>query len=292
MSASSDHPMETGANAPVPTSLTGWADLFVPSSLPVLRSSACAIEEMRANEDAVDAHLLSEALSHDPLMVVKVMAHVAKVRSHREGSDPETLTAALVMLGITPFFAAFKPQLDVEQLLVSDSEASFGFGEVLRRSHRAARFALSFAVQRMDHDAAVLHEAALLHDFVELLMWLRAPKLSAEVLRRQRADPSLRTAEAQESVFGIRLPELQHLLLLRWRLPRLLIDVTDDTRESVSLQARSVVLAIRLARHTATDWENPAIADDVRDIGRLLNLSPVHAEALVRDIDEVGPTGL
>lgn len=289
MPPSSDRPFEARLGGSVPTTLNGWADLFLPNTLPVLRSSAHAIEDLRANEDSVDAHLLSETLSQDPLMVVKVMAHVANARRHREGTDPETLTAALVMLGITPFFRAFGQQLVVEEMLAAFPEALEGFQAVLRRSHRAARFALCFAVQRMDHDAAVLHEAALLHDFVELLMWLRAPELSAEVARRQRADPSLRTAEAQMAVFNIRLPELQHLLMLRWRLPRLLIDVTDDTREAVSVQARCVMLAIRLARHTAKDWGNPAVEDDVKAIGSLLNLLPQHAETLVRDIDDAGP---
>lgn len=283
----SESPFELHLGGPVPTTLEGWADQFVPACLPVLRGSASALEELRANEDAVDAHLLSETLSQDPLMVVKVMAHVASARRHREGTDPETLTAALVMLGITPFFRSFGPQSVVEETLGAVPGALEGFQAVLQRSHRAAQFALCFAVQRMDHDAAVLHEAALLHDFVELLMWLRAPKLSSEVARRQQLDHSLRTADAQLAVFNIRLQELQHMLMLRWRLPRLLIDVTDDTRESISIQARSVVLAIRLARHTAKGWENPAIADDIRDIGNLLNLSPQHADALVRDIDGV-----
>ena len=38
-----------------------------------------------------------------------------------------------------------------------------------------------FAAHRMDHDAAVLHEAALLHDFAELLLWVRAPALALEI---------------------------------------------------------------------------------------------------------------
>jgi hypothetical protein len=36
---------------------------------------------------------------------------------------------------------------------------------------------------------------------------------------------------------------------------------------------RSVTLAVRLARHTAQGWDNPAIPDDVKDISSLLNMS-------------------
>ncbi|MCK7498814.1 MAG: hypothetical protein MZW92_55820 [Comamonadaceae bacterium] len=63
-------------------------------------------------EDAVDAHLLAEAIASDPLMTLKLLAHVAHLRRGRDGSDTETVTAALVMLGIPPFFRAFGPQAD------------------------------------------------------------------------------------------------------------------------------------------------------------------------------------
>lgn len=253
--------------------------------MPVLGSSALALEELRRNVDAVDAHLLAESFSSDPLMILKVLSFVAQLRRGHEGSDPETLTSALVMLGISPFFRAFGPQMDLEGCLRLQPTALAGARRVLDRGRRAARFALAFAVQRMDHDAAVLQEAALLHDFVDLLMWIHAPELCAELDRRQQADPALRTADGQVDLFGVRLPELQHELMLQWRLPQLLIDVTDDTREARSSQARTVVLAIRLARHTAVSWGNPAIADDVREIASLLHMAEQPTADLLRDVD-------
>ena len=79
-----------------PAHVGAWAACFETSALPVLRSSADAIEDWREHEDAVDAHLLSETLSNDPLLTIKVLAHVAELRRGREGSGPETLTEALV----------------------------------------------------------------------------------------------------------------------------------------------------------------------------------------------------
>jgi HD-like signal output (HDOD) protein len=272
-------------SAQVPRDLAAWTRIFDSRGLPMLRRSALAIEEFRANEDAVDAHLLAESLAQDPLAVLKVLSHVAAMRRGREGSEPETLTAALVMLGISPFFREFGPQEAAEDRLARTPGALDGFHAVLERSNRAGRFALAFAVQRMDHDAAVIHEAALLHDFAELLMWLHAPALAAEVARRQLADRTLRSAVAQADVYKIRLPDLQHALMSYWRLPRLLIDITDDQRSSTSAQARNVLLAIRLARHSAVDWENPALGDDIADIAGLLNMAPVPTLALLRDID-------
>ena len=52
-----------------------------------------------------------------------------------------------------------------------------------------------------------------------------------------------------------------------------------------SPSAKNVVLAIRLARHTAQGWDNAALPDDVRDIARLLNLSDVATAQVLRDLD-------
>ena len=271
---------------PKPADLAGWAALFTAQTLPVLSATAAALETLRANEERVDAHLIADAITNDPLMTLKVLAHVAGLRAGREGSDTETVTAALVMLGITPFFNKFGPQASVQDWF-GDTQplALAGFNGVLQRSHRAARFAMGFAVHRMDADAMVLREAALLHDFAELLLWLQAPSLAAELQRRQAEDASLRSAEVQREVLGIELADLEQLLMQQWRLPALLMQFTDDRATRVTAQMHTVRLAIRLARHTAHGWGNAALPDDLDEIAGLLNLCSEAAGRLVREID-------
>lgn len=268
-----------------PRDVAGWAALFSLQRLPVLASTAVALEEMRETEDAVDAHLLSEAISSDPLMTLKLLAHVAYLRRGREGSEVETVTEALVMLGIPPFFRAFGQPETAQDRLAFHAEALAGFEQVLRRSHRAARFAIGFAVHRMDHDAPVIHEAALLHDFAELLLWLHAPTLALEIQRRQNADSTLRSATAQKAVLNVELADLQHALMKSWRLPSLLVRITDDHAQQPTSQVRNVLLAIRVARHSAQGWDNAALPDDVRDVAQLLQLSPDATLRLLQEID-------
>lgn len=268
-----------------PASLDGWVRCFEVADLPVLRRTAVIIEELHARSDDVDAHTLAEAIGDDPLMTLKVMARVATLRRRVEGSEPETLVAALVMMGITPFFAQFTGQPTVETVLESQPAALEGLYDVLSRSHRAARFALAFAVHRLDHDATAIQVAALLHDFAELLMWIRAPQLALEVRRRQRADTSLRSADAQREVMKVAISDLQHELMVRWNLPKAIVDLADDLRDKTSLQSKTVVLAIRLARHTEVSWDNPAVAADIDAIASLLNLGVDPARLLLRSID-------
>jgi HD-like signal output (HDOD) protein len=268
-----------------PRDLAAWSALFDHAELPVLATTAEALAELSANEDAVDAHMLADAIVDDPLMTIKVLAHVAQLRRGREGSDTETVTEALVMLGIPPFFRAFASPPVAEDLLAGQPAARAGFRRVLRRARRAARFAMAFAVHRMDHDAAVLHEAALLHDFAELLLWLRAPALALVIEERQRADPSLRSAAVQREVLHVDLEELEHALMLKWRLPALLVQISDGHARHATAQVRNVQLALRVARHSALDWDNAALPDDLHDVATLLNVAPDTAERLLRDID-------
>ncbi len=263
--------------------LAAWTAYFRMAEIPVLAHTAEALEALRAVEDSVDANGIGEMIAHDPLMSLKVLAHVATHRGSRVITDAETVISALVMLGISPFFRTFGPQPTVEERLANDPEALAGLNDTLRRAHRGANFALGFAVHRMDHDAAVLHAAALLHDFAEMLLWCFAPALALRIRDAQRQDPTLRSGAAQLAVLNIELVDLQQSLMKAWRLPELLVRISDE-RHAQSPSVRNVVLALRLARHTANGWDNPAIPDDVNDIAELLNLSPEATLQLVQEI--------
>lgn len=266
--------------------LAAWTHHFLDAQIPVQGDTVDALEALRANEDEVDANLLGDLIAGDPLMTLKVMAHASRHRSTRMLTDPETVTAALVMMGIGPFFRAFPPQPAIEDWLAPVPAACEGLRGVLQRAHRAANFALGFAVHRMDHDAAVIYQAALLHDFAEMLLWCHAPALALQIQDAQQADPTLRSSTIQRQVLNLELVELQQSLMKAWRLPELLIRISDDNHaEQANVQ--NVVLAIRLARHTAHGWDNAALPDDIADIARLLNLSSAAALQLVRDIEPV-----
>jgi HD-like signal output (HDOD) protein len=264
--------------------LSAWVACFRGAEIPVMADTADALEAMREREDDVDANLIGEMIANDPLMTLKVMAYGAKNRSARVVTEPETVTSTLVMMGISPFFRAFGPQPVLEDMLSDRPEALAGLNEVLCRASRAANFALSFAVHRFDPDAAVIHQAALLHDFAEMLLWCHAPDLALAIRDAQRADPALRTTTEQRRTLHVDLLDLQHALMLEWHLPDLLVRITDD-KQAKHQNVQCVMLGVRLARHTAAGWDNAAIPDDVRDVAHLLNLSADATLSLLRDLD-------
>ena len=264
--------------------LAAWTACFRDAEIPVMADTADALEAMRAREDDVDANLIGEMIADDPLMTLKVMAYGAKNRSARVVTEPETVTSTLVMMGISPFFRAFGPQPVLEDMLADRPEALAGLSEVLRRANRAANFALSFAVHRCDPDAAVIHQAALLHDFAEMLLWCHAPDLALVIRNAQRADPTLRSSIEQHQTLNVELLDLQHALMLEWHLPDLLVRITDD-KQANHQNVQCVMLGVRLARHTAIGWDNAAIPDDVNGVAQLLNLSTEATLSLLRGLD-------
>ena len=288
--AQAETPAETQSPALAPfitvplRDVPGWVAAFDAREIPVLSATANVLEDLRCNEDAVDAHLLADSMQSDPLMTLKLLRHVALLRRGRGQADAETATEALVMLGITPFFRDFGPQPTVEDCLAGQPAALLGLRQVLRRAHRAARFALGFAVHRGDHDAMLIHEAALLHDFAELLLWAHAPALALELARRQQADPALRSADAQQQLLHTTLADVQQALMKAWRLPELLVKISDN-HASHHPQVRNVQLALRVARHSSRGWDNPALPDDVDDVADLLNLGTTPTLTLLHDLD-------
>lgn len=270
--------------ARVPRDVTEWVRYFSVREIPVLASTAAALEEMREIEDQVDARVISEVIGRDPLMTLKLLVFAATQGSNRRLTDAETVVEALVLMGITPFFRAFGPQPAVEDHLAPYPEALAGLQRLMTRADRAARFAASFAIHRADHDAVVLHEAAQLHDFAEMLLWLHAPELALAIQHRQQADAGLRSAAVQRELLHAELNQIQHALMQLWRLPEILVRITDDHHAENS-QVRNVLLAIRVARHTEQGWDNPAVPDDIRDIAALLHLGLTPTRDLLLDID-------
>ena len=264
--------------------LAAWTRYFKEAEIPVLAATSEALEALRAIEDDVDADMLATVIQSDPFMTIKVMAHVAGKRRPGDGTETETITSSLVMMGISPFFREFGLQPTVEDQLHDQPLALDGLHALLMRAERAAQFALGFAVHRGDLDADVIRQAAFLHDFAEMLMWCHAPVMELEIHEMQRVNPTLRSASLQRFLFNIDLSDLRQELMKLWRMPQLLLRISDG-KHLTPPTVRNVTLAVRLARHTMNGWDNPALPDDINDIALLLNASPRVTLAYLRKID-------
>jgi len=261
-----------------------WTQYFRSAEIPVLAATARAIEALRATEDDVDANMLTPIIQSDPLMTLKLLAHVASLRRPGSNTETESISTSLILMGIGPFFRHFGPQPTLEDWLADQPQALQGVQELLKRAERAGQFALGFAVHRGDTDATIIHQAAFLNDFAEILVWLHAPTLALQIQAAQAADATLRSSTIQKAVLGIDISDLRQSLMQLWRLPELLVSISDE-RHAARPSVQCVLLAVRLARHTAVSWDNAAVPDDVADVARFFNAPPKVALAFLHKID-------
>ncbi|MBP7484490.1 MAG: hypothetical protein RLZZ369_1203 [Pseudomonadota bacterium] len=283
-------------DTPLP-SLRAWTQAFTDAEIPVLPGSVAELNQLKAIEEAngsMDAHTLAESFCNDPLMTLKVLVHVARTCTRQQTEPPETLVGSIVMQGIGPFFRAYDQTPNILDWLRSTPEALSGLLKVITRARRASNFAMSFALHRQDEDVMVVQEAALLHDFAEMLLWCHAPKLAIEMARRLKADFRVRSADIQNEVLGIELGDLGQALMHQWRLPELLIQATDD-HNAHHPKVRSVMLAVRIARHTQYGWDDPhaqaSLPDDIAEVAQLLTMSHDATRRLIEGLDSVPESG-
>ncbi|MBK7414730.1 MAG: HDOD domain-containing protein [Dechloromonas sp.] len=259
-----DHPLQD---------IDAWVLLFSNNSMPILRVTKRRLDDLRAHIDDVDARELSRVIVQDPMMTARVFAFTHSIGSRSLQREITTVASAVMMMGIEPFFNTFNDLTTIEGMLKGeDKHALLGVLQIIRRAQRAADYAQEWAIWRNDVNMEEVRIAALLHDLAELLVWTFAPSLGLEIHAQQLAHPDLRSCDAQRNTLGMTFQEIQEALCRTWHLPELLQNLINEN--STNLRERNVSLAVRLARHSAHGWDNPALPDDYIEIGQLLNLSP------------------
>ncbi len=272
---------------PLP-SLESWVNYFSQTDIPVLKRTARELSRLRENEENVTGRQVATTILHDPLMTLRVLAYIEAARRKSQTADITTIDRAVMMIGITPFFTRFESLPLVEVSLKEYPQALLGLLRVISRARQASLYARDWAILRHDLDVEEITVAALLHDTAEILLWCFAPALMLNIRDQQMENPGLRSAAAQQAVLGIRATELQLALARAWHLPELLQSLMDDNHAEHP-RARNVINAVNLARHSANGWNDPAIPDDLAEIGKLLNLSAEAVMERLRRLADIPP---
>jgi len=264
-----------------PNSLEAWLAFFGQADIPVLRYTARELERMRADEAQLNARSVSDVVGDDPLMTVKLL-HYMQTHKHRyQKYELVDVKQTLLMLGLETFFREV-PATPVAEDALSDYRAALvQLLQTVRRAQRAAHYAYDWALRLHDLHAEEVLVSALLTYVAEMLMWCFNPQKMLEISRLQAADPALRSVEVQRQVLGFTLVDLQHRLAIEWKLPELLLSMTDPAQAKTS-RVRNVRLAVNLARHSAQGWDNAALPDDYREIGALLRMPPDKVMSLLK----------
>lgn len=248
-----------------------WVEHFKEVELPILRLTSTRLAELRDSADVINTRELANIIAHDPLMTLRIFRFMKENRSRSQNAEITTIERSLMMIGTQRFYDSCQDLPIIEHQLKGYPKAMLGLLKVIARSRQASIWARDWALLRQNTRFEEISLAALLHDFVEILMHCFAPSLATTVRERLAAHPGLRTRAVQEEVFGAPPQEIMRELIGLWGLPELLLSLLDPANAETA-NVRNVNLAVDLARHTATGWQNPALQDDLPAISELVHL--------------------
>ena len=260
--------------------LADWISFIKQVEIPVLKQTAREIARLQEDEDKLSARALTGVILKDPMMVFKVLCYSQNHKGRQQLQDLLQVEQAILMMGTTTFFKNLTPGLLVEDTLKDNLTALTHLLRMIRRAHRAARFAGDWATHLADLHAEELCVAALLHDLSEMLMWCFAPEKMYTIFDMQKADKTLRSQAVQEEVLGFKLHDMQNELVEVFKFPPLLKQLMHDESANEH-RVKNVLLAVNLARHSANGWDDAALPDDYTDIAEFLRVDLERAKLII-----------
>lgn len=256
----------------VKSDIKSWVDFFRNAEIPVLKRTSREMSLLQMDEENLSARAITLLVMSDPMMAFRVLSYSQKHKSSHQIQDLLQVEQAILMMGTTPFFRNLPTDFLVEDILRDRPVALTHLLQLIHRSHRAANYASNWATHLIDMHAEEVRTAALLHDLTEMLMWCFSPDKMNLIYEMQHADRTLRSASAQQQVFGFNFQELQKELVKVFQLPPLLNKLMQDSM-SKEQRVRNVTLAVNLARHSSNGWDDAALPDDYHEIAGFLRIN-------------------
>ena len=264
-----------------PESLADWLAFLGQADIPVLRQTARALERLRADQRLLNASSIANVVTDDPLMTVKLLRYMQAHKSRHQVQDLLDVKQMLLMMGLETFFREVPATSVAEDLFHSHPEALVYFLLTVRRAQRSAYYAADWAQRIHNLHTEEVKVSALLTHVTEMMMWCFNPLPMLDIRRRQALDKTRRSASVQQQVLGFSGIDLQRQVAIDWQLPELLLNLMDPNKSRLP-QVRNVMLAVRLARHSANGWHDAALPDDFDDIAELLHMEPGKVMSLVK----------
>lgn len=263
-------------------SLAEWVSFLSTVEIPVLKQTARGLSELLKDEENLSARKMGHVIKNDPLMTAKLLRYLQLNKHNKQEHEVAEVEQVLMMLGLESALKKAPTKPLIEDILATDHrDALVSLLRVTHRAKIAAGYAFDWAVRLNDLHFEEIRIATLLHDIAEVLMWCFAPAEMLKIKALQKQNKALRSHMVQKHIFGFSLSELQSALVIRWSLPKLLITLMDDACANQT-RVRNVSLAVNLARHAANGWDDAALPDDYKEIGKLLNLKDEEVMIIVK----------
>ncbi|MGE0079929.1 MAG: HDOD domain-containing protein [Thiohalomonadaceae bacterium] len=247
--------------------LADWLDKLERRQLPALPHSAERLAQL-ARDDNASVPALASVIEKDPGLSVSLVRSTRSLKQRRLTVPVTTVAHAVMLFGITRV-REMTAQVPVMDALVNEPAVAARLLALYARANHAAVQAYDWAQLRMDLEPDEVQLTAQLLDLGEMLLWLEAPALMAEVERI--AASTGERAQAERAVLGFAVAELTAELAPRWGLPELLQESLKPENAG-NPRVAGILLAQELARAAENDWYGAAATHALERIAAYLQM--------------------
>lgn len=241
-----------------------WAAYFEHMDLPIRAASKDALTRLEeGGEERLSGHEYAALLLGDPLLALRLIKEANRRLPRHLARDITTPLGVLLALGTEHF----KEQIRLAPVV---DEGNTGFLASEQRSSLGARIAFAWGGLHHDLEQGELALAALLADAGEIELWAFAPDLPRKALDELQSGHARRSDQAQQQACGFAFRELTLLLIEKWNLPKLILQLV---RGDEGLRARLARLAVNTGRHLSYGPADPALPHDIVEASQLTHTS-------------------
>ncbi len=255
--------------------LAAWLEKLDNKILPVLQYSQDELTQLLRDEN-VPISRLAVIIEHDMGMALHLLRFINSISSKHLNSNINTVSHALMMLGLNQLRRLPQSLTTIESLNPSLQSLVRSF---YSEAHHAAYQAGQWALIRKDYEPDEIYIAALLHNIGELMLWLfNTAEMSR--LREMLQQDKMEKEQAEYVVLGFSIAEMTRELAKRWHLPELYCNsLYSENFDKPRVQG--VMLAVQLARHSRRSWYSDDVGTIIEDVADYLYLDVDSTTALI-----------
>ncbi len=258
-----------------------WVKRLMRKSMPVAGSVIAELNKLSEVDDA-DINRLAELILRDPNLTSHVLRIANSVQYNASSAQINTITRAIVMIGLKGMRAVCISLMLIDSLLKSGPKERML--ELMAQSFHAATQARALMTLRDPDAAEEVFIAALLYNLGEMAYW---SSNDLTVKNEQLLSPieSIRS-EAAEIILGSSFKKITRGLAKQWKLGSTLEEALMPTK-TPSDKSIVVNLGEKISRASRKGWDSPAMRALVEEACLYTNLDATTCLANFKEQAEV-----
>jgi serine/threonine protein kinase len=262
----------------MPATLEGWVEFLTTQEMPIFSHTARRINQVM-NAPSASAMELGRIIQQDPSLTAKLLKLGNSAYYNPSRQKLPNISRAVIILGVKTIY-----NLAIACSYVESASSGANTDDVNRqiaKSIHTAVQAKSFATLADDPYPEEIFVAALMNNFGRVAFWCYGKTACSHI--RKLTQAGMADEEAERTVLGFTLRELDGALCKHWKLGGLIEECQAELSPSTSDRAKLVYYSHQLVDHLEQGLDSEEVQDSLHRIAEIIEHSVSALEPIVND---------